>query len=82
MSEPSDCSGIHSDIACQDTEQLNAIAVQAPMTIRDENGDELPPMRPCTPSSRTGGDSGKGCVKQGNRGKGVEKGAGKQEPTR
>jgi hypothetical protein len=62
--------------------QLNAVAAQAPATIGDEDGDELPPMCPCTPSGGTGGDGGEGRAGRGGRGKGVEKGAGKEEPTR
>jgi hypothetical protein len=48
----------------------------------DEHGDELTPMSPCTPSGGAGGDDGKEHVERGDRGKGVEKGAGKEEPTR
>jgi hypothetical protein len=62
--------------------QLNAVAAQSPVTIGDEDGDELPPISPCTPSSRAGGDGGEGHVEQGDRWKYVEKEAGKEEPTR
>jgi hypothetical protein len=73
--------------------QLNAVAAQAPVTIRDEDddelpllgdedGEELPPISPCTPSGGRGGDGGEGHAEWGDRGKGVEKGAGKEEPTR
>jgi len=62
--------------------QLNAVAAQAPTTIGDENGDELAPMGPCTPSGRTGGDGGEGSTERGDSGKGVEKGVGKEEPMR
>jgi hypothetical protein len=62
--------------------QLNAVAAQAPVTTGDENGDELSPMSPCTPSGGAGADGGKGHAELSNLGKGVEKGAGKEEPTR
>jgi len=62
--------------------QLNAIAVQAPATIVDEDGDKLPPMSPCTPSGGAIGDRGEGGAEWGDHGKGMEKGAGKEEPTR
>ena len=62
--------------------QHNAVAAQAPTTIGNENGNELPPMEPRTRSGRTGGDGGEGRAEWGDRRKGMEKGAGKEEPTK
>jgi len=62
--------------------QLYAVAAQAPTTNGDANGDELPPIGLHTPSGRTGWDGGEGRAERGDRGKGMEKGAGKEEPTR
>jgi len=61
--------------------QLNAVALLAPVTIVDEDGNELPPMSPCTPSGRVG-DGGEGRTERGNCWKGIEMGAGKEKPTR
>jgi hypothetical protein len=52
------------------------------VTIGDKDGDELPPISPCTPSGGASGDGGEGHAEQCDRGKGVEKGAGKEEPMR
>jgi len=52
------------------------------MTIVDEDGDELPPMSPCTPSGGAIWDGGEGRGERGDCRKGMEKGVGKEEPTR
>jgi hypothetical protein len=73
--------------------QLNAVAAQVPVTIRDEDndklppmgdedGDELPPMSPCKLSGGAGRDGGKGHTERRDRRKGMEQGEEKEEPTR
>jgi len=62
--------------------QLNAVATQVPAAIGNVGGDGLPPVGPCTPGGRDGGDGSEGHAKQGGCRSGVEEGAGEGEPAR